>query len=76
MTTTKELLTKAELAELLGVTERTVDRMRDAGAIPYFKHRGTIRFIREQVLETMRQQAVRNQHKAQKLTSIVTRWRR
>lgn len=71
---TKEILNRAELADLLDVTERTVDRMRDSGEIPFFKSKGVVRFFREQVLEAMKQQANRNQQLSQKFTA--NKWKR
>jgi excisionase family DNA binding protein len=38
------LLTKADVAEVLGVTERTVDTIAAAGDLPKIKVRGCVRF--------------------------------
>ena len=45
-----EVLTKEGLSKLLKVTERTIDKMRDAG-MPYFKIGSSVRFRKEKVLQ-------------------------
>ena len=42
--TEKVLFTKAQLAEALAVSERTIERWVEKGVIPYLKASGTIRF--------------------------------
>lgn len=49
----KEILTKQQLAELLQVTERTIDRLREEG-MPFFKVGKVIRFEREEVLKWLK----------------------
>ncbi len=56
MTTTgtdAEFLTKAEVASLLRVSTRTVDRMRFAGELPAFRMRRSVRFRREDVVAVL-----------------------
>jgi len=45
-----EILTKKELAELLKVTEKTIDNLRKKG-LPCFKVGNNIRFDKNKVLE-------------------------
>lgn len=44
-----EILTKKELADLLKVTERLIDKLREQG-LPYFNVGKNIRFNKEKVL--------------------------
>ena len=51
------LMTKADVAEALGVTERTVDTISAAGDLPKIKVRGCVRFAPAVVRAYIRQQA-------------------
>ena len=51
------LLTKADVAEALGVTERTVDTIAAAGDLPKIKVRGCVRFAPSAVESYIQQQA-------------------
>ncbi len=65
-----DILTKRDLAELLQVSERTVERWMAEGSVPYIPlpKRGTwseARFLRSEILEWMRKRTikpVRNPH--------------
>lgn len=48
--TDAEFLTKAEAADYLKVSTRTIDRMRSAGELPAFRLRRSVRFRRSDVL--------------------------
>ena len=61
---TGDVLTKREVAELLQVSERTVERWIAEGSIPYvpLPRRGAwseARFLRSEVIEWMRKRTVR-----------------
>lgn len=49
-----DILTKEEIAKLLKVTVRTVDRMRSEG-MPYFKVGNAVRFRKEKVIQWLEQ---------------------
>ncbi|RJQ26239.1 MAG: DNA-binding protein [Peptococcaceae bacterium] len=51
----EEILTKAELAKLLKVTQRTIDRLRTEG-LPCFKVGNAVRFNRKKVLKWFEEQ--------------------
>ena len=50
----EEILTREQLAKLLQVTEKTVDRLRKEG-MPFFKVGANIRFDKEEVLKWLRE---------------------
>lgn len=50
-----EILTREELAKILKVTDRTVDRLRKDG-MPYFKVGASVRFDKAKVLEWLNRQ--------------------
>jgi excisionase family DNA binding protein len=52
-----QLLTTADVADLLQISERTVDAIRADGALPSFKFRGNRRYVRENVLAYVRRMA-------------------
>jgi excisionase family DNA binding protein len=59
-----DILTKHDVAELLQVSERTVERWMSEGSIPYFPlpKRGAwseARFLRPEIVEWMRKRTVR-----------------
>jgi excisionase family DNA binding protein len=45
-----KLLTKADVAELLGLSTRSVDRLRAGGELPAVRVRGRVRFRPEDVV--------------------------
>ena len=49
------ILSRKETAELLRLTERTVDAMRKAGRLPHFRIGGSVRFHRADVLALLPQ---------------------
>ena len=53
-TTRNDLKTESELADLLGVTPRTVARWRLEGKVPHLRVKTTIRYEVEKVLEALR----------------------
>ncbi len=61
---TGDILTKRDVAELLQVSERTIERWMSEGTIPYVSlpKRGAwseARFIRSEILDWMRKRTVR-----------------
>ena len=44
------LLTKAQVAEFCGVTQRTIDAWMRTGLLTYYKIGRTVRFLREDVM--------------------------
>jgi excisionase family DNA binding protein len=44
------ILSRKETAELLRLTERSIDAMRKAGRLPHFRVGSSVRFHREDVL--------------------------
>ena len=44
------ILSRKETAELLRLTERSIDAMRKSGKLPHFRIGGSVRFQREAVL--------------------------
>jgi excisionase family DNA binding protein len=46
-------MTKKQVADFFQVSERTIDRWRAEGRLPYFKYRGTVRFRSEWVDELL-----------------------
>jgi excisionase family DNA binding protein len=55
------LLTKKDVAEVLDVTERTVDTIAAAGDLPKIKVRGCVRFAPSAVESYIQQQATNSQ---------------
>ena len=55
------LLTKGDVAEVLGVTERTVDTISAAGDLPKIKVRGCVRFAPSAVESYIQRQATNSQ---------------
>lgn len=55
---TDPLLTTAEVAELLRVSQRTVRRLREGGGLPWVRIGGQVRYLREQVAGWVSSQAV------------------
>lgn len=49
-----EILTREELAKLLKVTERTIDRLRKEG-LPWYRVGANVRFDKEKVLKWLEQ---------------------
>lgn len=56
-TTTVELLTIAEVAEMLKVSVMTIRRLQGA-PIPFLKVRGKVRFLKQDILSYLEQQRV------------------
>lgn len=50
-----EFLTKQQLSELLQITVRTIDRLRDEG-LPYYKIGKSVRFNKQEVLNWIKDQ--------------------
>ena len=50
-----ELLTRKELAKLLKISEKTIDRLREGRKIPFCKVGRSIRFNKKDVLEYLEQ---------------------
>lgn len=48
------LIDREQLADLLQVSGKTVQRMADEGRIPYYRVRGSYRFRAEEVLAALR----------------------
>jgi excisionase family DNA binding protein len=44
------ILSRKETAELLRLTERSIDKLRVAGKLPHFRIGGSVRFHRDDVL--------------------------
>ena len=44
------ILSRKETAELLRLTERSIDAMRKSGKLPHFRIGGSVRFHRDDVL--------------------------
>lgn len=51
----KRMVGKTEIAEMLGMTIRTVDNWMDRGLLPYFKIGRSVRFRRDDVLQHLNQ---------------------
>ena len=51
------ILSRKETAELLRLTERTVDAMRKAGRLPHFRIGTSVRFHRDDVLALLPRRA-------------------
>jgi excisionase family DNA binding protein len=58
-----KLMTKKQVADLFGVSERTLDRWRDAGTIDAIKVGGIVRF-REEAVEAALAKMSKESHKA------------
>ncbi len=57
MASTEPLLTKKQVANLLSVSVRTVNRLMAEGFIRYIKIRNTVRFVLEEVEQVFRRNA-------------------
>lgn len=57
--TNTQPITKAELAEFLRVSERTVDRLMARDSIPYIKAGGAVRFDLASVLDALKVDAAK-----------------
>lgn len=55
---TEPLLTSRETAELLRVKERQLRNLRNRGIIPYVKLGGAVRFIPEQLRQTLTERSI------------------
>ncbi len=53
----RRLVNRRELAELLGVCERTITNMRADGILPHYRVRGGVRYDPAEILAVMRQAA-------------------
>jgi len=51
-----DILTKSQVAEWLQVTERTVEKWVSDGSLPAFRFGRSVRFFREAILKTIREQ--------------------
>jgi len=58
-TTLPQLMTAKQLAAYLGVDERRVYEMANAGRIPYFEVGGRKRYVAAEVLEALRREPTR-----------------
>jgi excisionase family DNA binding protein len=55
LTADNQLVGKEEIAEMLGMTIRTVDNWMDRGLLPYFKIGRSVRFRKNDVLQHLNQ---------------------
>lgn len=55
MASTEPLLTKKQVADLLSVSVRTVNRLMANGFLRYIRIRGSVRFVLEEVDQVFRQ---------------------
>jgi excisionase family DNA binding protein len=68
----ENLWRKHQVAELIGVSQRTVDRLRDCGILPAIRIRGTVRFQPEAVIAALAKLAKQSSKVGKNCPTFVT----